>query len=412
MRILFVVILLDLMGVGIFNPVFPYFSKSLGAPDSVVTIIAALYALGSFIMAPVWGRLSDKWGRRPILIISQIGAVITWVVIAFTTDLAWLAVVRFVGGLFAGNLGAAFAYITDITTPQNRTKGMGMVGAALSLGFIIGPLVGGFLAGTDKTNANFEFIALFCAGMNFLALMATVFFLPESLTAEAREKIKNRPSKSRWEQFGSVRARRGLLLLFVAAMVFTTGGVVFESTFALWTMHTLDFGPRQVGTMLAFAAVIMVLMQMFVVGRLAKRFGELKLTIAGCALYALGLALVITSIYTPSITIPGLITAPIGLFIAQIFLPMGLATFNPSVSSLVSKEAADTERGMVMGLYQSVGSLGRAIGPLFSGFLITFLLPGPFLYGIGAMVVAAMLVLVVRAKAAVPATAVPASAPQ
>ena len=91
MRILFVVILLDLMGVGIFNPVFPYFSKSLGAPDSVVTIIAALYALGSFIMAPVWGRLSDKWGRRPILIISQVGAVITWVVIAFTTDLAWLA---------------------------------------------------------------------------------------------------------------------------------------------------------------------------------------------------------------------------------------------------------------------------------------------------------------------------------
>jgi MFS family permease len=189
MRILFVIILLDLMGVGIFNPVFPYFSKSLGASDSIVTIIAALYALGSFITAPIWGRLSDRWGRRPILIISQAGAVTAWIAIAFTEDLWLLAVIRFIVGLFAGNLGAAFAYITDVTTPQNRTKGMGMVGAALSLGFIIGPLVGGFLAGSDKNAANFELIALFCAGMNFLALLGTLFFLPESLTAEAREKI-------------------------------------------------------------------------------------------------------------------------------------------------------------------------------------------------------------------------------
>jgi MFS family permease len=400
MRILFVVILLDLMGVGIFNPVFPYFSKSLGAPDALVTVIAALYAVGSFITAPLWGRLSDSWGRRPILIVSQVGAVSAWIAIAFTHELALLAVVRFVGGLFAGNLGAAFAYITDITTPQNRTKGMGMVGAALSLGFIIGPLVGGWLAGADKAHANFELIALFCAAMNFLALMGTVFFLPESLTAEAREKIKTRPRSSRWQQFGKVRARRGLVLLFLAALVFTTGGTVFESTFALWGMRSLDFGPRQVGTLLGFAAVIMVIMQMAVVGRMAKRFGELKTTIFGCAVYALGLALVIVSTSTPMVTIPGVITAPVGLFLAQVFLPMGLATFNPSVSSLVSKEAADTERGMVMGLYQSVGSLGRAIGPLFSGVLITVLLPGPFLYGIGAMTVTALLVLVVRGRAA------------
>jgi MFS family permease len=241
--------------------------------------------------------------------------------------------------------------------------------------------------------------------MNFLALMGTIFFLPESLTAEARDKIKNRPRTSRWQQFGTVRARRGLLLLFFATMVFTTGGTVFESTFALWTMRTMDFGPRQVGTMLGFAAIIMVIMQMFVVGRVAKRFGELATTIFGCVAYAIGLGLVLTSTSTPMITIPGIITAPIGLFIAQIFLPMGLATFNPSVSSLVSKEAADTERGIVMGLYQSVGSLGRAIGPLFSGALITVLLPGPFLYGIGAMTLTALLVLVVRAKTAAPKVA-------
>jgi DHA1 family tetracycline resistance protein-like MFS transporter len=402
MKLLFFIILLDLMGIGIFSPVFPYLGKALGAPDAMVTFIYALFPIGTFIAAPFWGRMSDKLGRRPVLIFSQIGAVAAWIMVGLADNLWVLAFARLAGGLMAGNLGAAFAYITDITTPQNRTKGMGMVGAALSLGFIIGPAVGGWLAGDEKSAANFALIAFFCAGMNSLALLGTVFFLPESLSAEARAKIANRPRKSRWEQFGTVRARRGLLLLFLASLIFTTGGSVFETTFALWGMNTLDFGPRQVGILLGFAGVIMVLMQTFVVGRLAKRFGELKLTIFGCVVYAIGLGFVMTSPGTPLVTVPGVITAPIGLFLAQVFLPMGLATFNPSVSSLVSKEAADTERGVVMGLYQSVGSLGRATGPTFSGALFGVGALLPFMYGVMAMAVTVLLVLIVRAKAPAP----------
>jgi DHA1 family tetracycline resistance protein-like MFS transporter len=398
MKILFLIILLDLMGIGVMNPIFPFIATRLGLEPSAVTLILAIYPIASFLAAPVWGRLSDQHGRRPILMISQVGAVAGFVLLAFADNVWMLMASRFIGGICAGNIGAAYAYITDVTTNENRAKGMAMIGGALSLGFIIGPMVGGLLAGGDKETANFTLVALFCAGMNFLALLGTVFLLPESLKPEVREKLKNRPHVSRWEQFGKIRARTGLFLLFMAALAFGTGGSVFETTFPLWAAAALDFGPRDVGWALSYAAVVLVFTQLVVIQSkigtaIAKKFGELPVVTAACVVYAAGLLTVAYSEGWPQ------------LLVAQTLLPLGLAFFNPNISSLVSKQAADTERGMVMGFYASWGSLARGAGPLFSGALLQVNLHYPFYYGVLAMAATIALIFVVRGQEP-PATAV------
>jgi DHA1 family tetracycline resistance protein-like MFS transporter len=391
MKILFFVILLDLMGIGVMNPIFPFIATRLGLEPSMVTLILAVYPISSFIAAPVWGRLSDQLGRRPILMVSQVGAVAGFLLLA-VADNVWLLILsRFVGGICAGNIGAAYAYITDITTNENRAKGMAMVGGALSLGFIIGPMVGGLLAGGDKETANFTLVALFCAAMNFCALMGTVFFLPESLSPELREKLKLRPKVSRWQQFNKIRTRSGLFLLFMAALAFGTGGSVFETTFPLWAARAMDFGPQDVGLALSFAAVVLVFTQLVVMqskfgAGLSKKYGELPIITFACVVYGAGLLTVAYSNSWPQ------------LLVAQALLPIGLAFFNPNLTSLVSKQAADTERGMVMGFYASWGSLARGAGPLFSGTLLQANLHFPYFYGVIAMVVTIALIYVVRGK--------------
>lgn len=396
--LLFCIILLDLMGIGVMNPIFPFLATDIGLDASTVTMVIAIYPIASFIASPFWGRMSDRRGRRPILMVSQAGAVAAYILLA-NADSIWLLMLsRFVGGICAGNIGAAFAYITDVTTNENRAKGMALVGGALSLGFIIGPMIGGLLAGNSET-PNFELVAYFCAGMNFLALLGTIFFLPESLRPEMMEKLKNKPHASRWQSFEKIRARGPLFLMFLAALAFGLGGSVLESTFPLWAKEAMDFKPRDVGLALSYAAVVMLVMQLGVqqskIGvALNKRFTEAQIATAACVIYAIGLFLIATcSTWTQ-------------LLIAQTLTPIGLSLFNPNISSLVSKQAEPTERGMVMGFYASWGSLARGGGPLFSGALLQTNLQYPYFFGIVTMIAAIAIILLVKKPAppAAPAT--------
>lgn len=389
MRIIFLIILLDLMGIGLILPLFPFIAMDIGLTPETITMVLALYPIAQFFAGPVWGRLSDKYGRRPILMISMVGAVASYSVLGFADSLWMLMISRVIGGISAGNLAAAFAYITDITTPENRAKGMGLIGGALSLGFILGPAVGGLLAGGDPENANLSLVAFVAGGTSFLALLGTIFFLPESLSDELREKIAQRPKMSRAAQFKVVSARGALLMLFFAALVFALAESMFTTTFALFADAKLGLGPREVGLVLSFAGVIMVFMQTKAIGPLSKRFGELNLITTGCFVYAIGLGLVATANGIPQ------------LLFAQIFLPIGISIVNPSMASLISKESADTERGIVMGLYQSVGSAGRGIGPLYSGSLFGQIsIYAPYIYSIASMVPVLGLIYVVRMRSA------------
>ncbi len=387
MRIIFFIILLDLMGIGLILPLFPFIAMDIGLTPESITIVLAIYPLAQFVAGPFWGGLSDRYGRRPILMISMVGAVASYGLLGIA-DTVWLLILsRIVGGISAGNLAAAFAYITDITTPENRAKGMGLIGGALSLGFILGPAVGGLLAGGDPENANLSLVAFVAGGTSFLALLGTIFFLPESLSDELREKIKQRPKTSRTQQFKVISARGVLLTLFGAALIFAAAESVFTTTFALFANAKLGMGPRDVGLVLSFAGVIMVVMQLKGIGPLSKRFGELNLITAGCFVYAAGLALVATANGLPQ------------LLLAQVFLPVGLSIVNPSIASLISQECQDTERGMVMGLYQSVGSLGRGLGPMYSGTLFGQIsIFAPYVYSIASMVPVLGLIYVVRMR--------------
>ncbi len=387
MRLIFLIILLDLMGVGLILPLFPFIAMDIGLTAESITLVLAIYPIAQFFAGPVWGRLSDKYGRRPILMISMVGAVASYTLLGFADTVFMLMASRLVGGISAGNLAAAFAYITDITTPENRAKGMGLIGGALSLGFILGPAVGGLLAGSDPENANLSLVAFVAGGTSFLALIGTIFFLPESLSDELRAKIAARPKMNRLQQFKVVSARGALLTLFAAALIFSAAESVFTTTFPLFADAKLGLGPREVGLILSFAGVVMVIMQLKAIGPLSKKFGELNLITAGCFMYAIGLALVATSNSIPQ------------MLVAQIFLPIGLSIVNPSLSSLISKECADTERGIVMGLYQSVGSLGRGMGPIYSGTLFGQIsIYAPYVYSIASMVPVLGLIYVVRMR--------------
>jgi DHA1 family tetracycline resistance protein-like MFS transporter len=387
MRLIFFIILLDLMGIGLILPLFPFIALDIGLTPESITLVLAIYPIAQFFAGPIWGRLSDKYGRRPILMISMVGAVASYTLLGFA-DTVWLLMAsRLIGGISAGNLAAAFAYITDITTPENRAKGMGLIGGALSLGFILGPAVGGLLAGGDPENANLSLVAFFAGGTSFLALLGTIFILPESLSDEIRAKIAERPKMNRLQQFKVVRTRGALLTLFGAALMFAAAESVFTTTFPLFANAKLGLGPREVGLILSFAGVVMVIMQLKAIGPLSKKFGELNLITTGCFVYAAGLALVATANGLPQ------------LLLAQFFLPIGLSIVNPSLSSLISKECADTERGVVMGLYQSVGSLGRGMGPIYSGTLFGQIsIYAPYVYSIASMVPVLGLIYVVRMR--------------
>lgn len=397
MRLIFIIILLDLMGIGLILPLFPFIALDIGLTPESITLVLAIYPIAQFFAGPVWGRLSDKHGRRPILMISMVGAVASYTLLGFA-DTVWLLMAsRLIGGISAGNLAAAFAYITDITTPENRAKGMGLIGGALSLGFILGPAVGGLLAGGDPENANLALVAFFAGGTSFLALLGTIFFLPESLSDDVRAKIAERPKMNRIQQFKVVRTRGPVLTLFGAALIFAAAESVFTTTFPLFANAKLGLGPRDVGLILSFAGVVMVVMQLKAIGPLSRKFGELNLITTGCFVYAVGLAIVATANGLPQ------------LLLAQIFLPIGLSIVNPSLSSLISKECADTERGVVMGLYQSVGSLGRGMGPIYSGTLFGQIsIYAPYVYSIASMVPVLGLIYVVRMRGKAAASDAPA----
>ena len=186
MRSLFIVCVIDILGFGILIPLVPYMADRFGASPSVITPILGAYSLCQLIAAPFWGRLSDRFGRRPILMTSLSVACVSYVILGFADNLWWLLVSRMLAGFMAGNLSAAFAYASDISTPENRAKALGTVGAAIGVGFMFGPAIGGLLAGNNEHTANFALPALVSSSLSLFAIALVFFMLPESHTAEHR----------------------------------------------------------------------------------------------------------------------------------------------------------------------------------------------------------------------------------
>lgn len=376
---IFFIVVVDLLGFGIIIPLFPYMAVRLGATPEQITPILAVYSLCQFIAAPLWGRLSDRFGRRPILMSSMAGAALSYVMLAFGDSIGWLVASRVLGGLMAGNIAAAMAYAADVTSDENRTRGMGVVGAAIGTGFMLGPALGGVLAGADLESANFQRPALVAMTLSITAFIAVWLWLPESLTVKqrARNALRRMP-RTAWRE---VLHRPALAMLIGAVLLVTIAHSMLESIVAIWAMDRFAFGPRQVGWYLLLLGALMVGMQGGAAGVLTGRFGEKRVALAGISAYLCGL-LVLAFADNLLLLVGG--GALCGL---------GAGAYLPSLSSLASKQAELHERGVIMGTYQSATSLARIIGPMVSGAIYSGIaFNAPFLFGVAVALPALWLV--------------------
>lgn len=385
------IVFVNLLGFGIIIPILPLFALRLGSGPEMASVIIGLYSLMQLLMSPILGRMSDKYGRRPILMWSLAISIVSYLLMAMADSMWLLVVSRIMGGAVAGNLATAFAYVTDVTTPENRAKGMGMLGASFSMGFVFGPALGGLLAGGDIATANFVLPSLAAAGLTAVALAGVVFALPESLSPELRRAAAARPRTTFVAQLRIAAARRVLLALCAIGFFAMVIWSLMEGVFSMWALDVLGMGPRDIGLLFFYVGLLNAAVQGGLIGPLTKRFGERAMVAFTAAAYGVGfLWLSAVDAFWPMIG-------------AMTVLALGNGCFNPSMSSLVSKEAADHERGAILGIYQAAGSLGRVTGPAMAGFIYAGLGPGaPFALSAVLAVPVAVLLVLSRHKPAAP----------
>ena len=326
----------------------------------VATIIIGTYSMGQFIGTPIWGRISDRIGRKPVLLISIFGQGICFVLLALSTNLWMLALARFFGGIVSANISTAMAYVTDSTEESVRAKHIGFIGASVSIGFMVGPALGGLLGGQDASTASLYLPAMVAGSISFTTGLCALFFLKESLKKENRSDNTNE-SNSLIKNWGLVLKRPilPLIILLGLGMMYVTG--TFETIFPLWTNARFSWSPMDVGFCLTYIGLVVTLMQATVIGRIVPILGEARVIRISFFGYALGL-LIMSQAPNWEIMIAGLsVSAASG------------AAFSTSASSLVSKVAGEKEKGFVLGVYQSGCWLGRILGPLTAGALFSLI---------------------------------------
>lgn len=385
---LFLIVFVDLLGFGIIIPLFPFVAERMGADPWLITFGGAgIYSLAQVLAAPLWGRASDAFGRRPVLFVSMIGSVAGYVWMGLAGSLSMLIASRALSGLMAGNISAAFAYVADVTTPENRAKGLGMIGAAFGLGFMLGPVIGGLLGGTDPQTMNFTLPALVAAGLSALAALGTWLFLPESLKPEERKPwsavVAPRPAGDPGGRAGGPLGLLGSLLLSpfaavahhpvlraVVTAVFLIGvcGTILQSIVPVWGAAILGLTPRDVGFVFFAMGLVGVAVQGGLVGPLVRRLGEKKVLYGSALAHAIGFV---------TLALAGDWTT---LLLGALTFSAGHATFNTTASSLVSLEAEPRAKGAALGAMQSASAAGRIVGPASSGAIFSGLgPPAPFL---------------------------------
>lgn len=374
---LFAFCVIDTLGFGIVVPLVPYMAHGFGIAPQLITPVLGSYSLCQLLAAPLWGRLSDRYGRRPILMSSLAGGCVSYVLLGLASNIWWLLASRMLAGLMAGSISAAFAYGADISGPQQRTATLGLIGAAIGIGFTFGQPVGGLLAGQDPAHANFVAPAVLSVLLSLLAILLVRFVLPESHTP-ASGRAAPAPRPGTWRL---LRERPALARLASATLVVTYSRAIMESIFALWALGRFGAGPRTVGLLLFAAALPALLMQGGAVRVLAPRLGEARLATWGVLTFVAGLLLV-SAAGSLGMTLGGLLLCG-----------TRLGAYTPAALALASQQSRGDDRGAVVGAYVASGSLARLLGPFTSGALYASLgSAAPFLVGACVTLPAAWLV--------------------
>ncbi len=367
----YVTVFLDLLGFGIVLPLLPFYAEHYGATGLWVGAILTAYSAAQFVGAPILGRVSDRVGRRPVLLISLAGSAVSLFVTGLATSLPILLLGRAVAGLCGGSIATAQAVIADVTTPRERARYMGFLGASIGLGFVFGPALGAGLSRFGFGTA--AFLASGLAAANFLLSFA---LLPETRPLAAAERVR-----LTWDQFKDALGHPSIGRMLVAMFLSVLSFVSMETTFALLGERRFGLGPERLGLVFTYIGVIIVIVQGGLVGRLSERFGERTLAVAGCLTMAVSLA---GLPYLPSLL--AALVAIGGLAVGQ-----GLAT--PSQTSLLSRETDADEQGGVLGVGQALGAAARGIGPILAGWLFDRSLSLPYLLASVLMAIAAWLLL-------------------
>lgn len=371
----FLTVLLDLIGFGMILPLLPFYAQELNATPVRIGILFSSYSLAQLLFAPLLGRLSDRIGRRPVLLATIAGSAAAHLLFALAGSFPLLLLARTLSGVAAANYGIAQAYLADITPPEGRSRAMGVVGAAFGLGFVIGPAVGGLLSHFFGHQA----VPLSAAVLSLVNFALAALWLPESLTADLRGRARG----GNWLGFDALRhlgknapLLRLMLLFFLVMFCFS----IMEATLALYCQARFGFDAARTSWLFAFVGILLVVVQGGLLGRLIRRFGERRLILAGIALMAAGLALL------PSSPTPAWLLVSLGL------LAVGSGMHNPSTLGLLSQLTDASSQGETIGLSRSFGALARTLGPAAGTWIFGhFGPPFPFWAAGGLMLVALIL---------------------
>lgn len=350
----FVIIFIDLLGFGLILPLLPYYAKQFNASSFEIGLLVAVYALAQFLAAPILGRLSDRFGRRLVLMISLAGNIFSFVLLGLAANLWMLFAARILAGIIGSNISVAQAYITDVTDESNRARGLGLIGAAFGLGFILGPAIGGLLS-----RFGFGVPSFAAAGLSALNLLMVLLWLPESLTAERRAALAQgkRPPLTLNAMLVALRKPVVGPLLhtrFFFAIAFST----FQTIFALWGLQRLNLTAQTTGYLLTYVGFLSAFVQGFLIGRLTRRFSEPFLIFAATILMTVGLVG-----WALTTSLPGLL-------VDLIPIAFGGGVLNTVINSAISKSVAPIEVGGTLGLAASLESLTRVFSPTLGGLLL------------------------------------------
>jgi DHA1 family tetracycline resistance protein-like MFS transporter len=388
--IIFLIVFTDLLGFGIIIPLLPLFAVEYKASALDIGLLFSVFSACQFVASPILGAVSDRFGRRPVLVFSQLGSSLGYLLLGLVMSLHWyrtgfalllIYLSRFIDGISGGNISTAQAYISDVTTPQNRARGMGVLGAAFGVGFAFGPALGALLS------VHPYLPGYFAALLSLAAAIQTYFRLPES-------RAHKHSAASDWlhpSRFAPILRRGRLVQLILIAFVSMITFVMLESMVALFlaSPRTFNFRYWQVGLYYAFIGTTIAVVQGGLIGRLTQRFGEWTLAIAGPLLVAVGMGLIGWAGFEPMMGI---------LILGGGINALGRSLQTPTLYALISHSSDPREQGIVFGLNQGVGGIARIIGPLLAAAAFRVHVSGPFFLGSAIILFAAAWTIGLRSK--------------
>lgn len=377
LAVLFAIVFINLVGFGLVVPLLPFFGDSLNAEAWQVALMFSAYSVGQFFAEPFWGRLSDRIGRKPVLLITVAANAVGYLMLAFAPNI-WVAIgIRLFTGLGAGNVSTVQGYVADVTPPEKRAGRMGLIGAAFGAGFIAGPGLSGILVREDLGRLGYQLPIFAACGLAILAALGVLFLLKESLVR------RDGPSPARTPFLGGVRdaaANPVVSRVILVTLIYMAGFSGMESTFGLFTGARFGWGAREVAFSFMAVGIVSVICQSAVTGRLSQRFGESRMLAVGCLLFGCGLL--------------GQMLAPVGwaVPVAMSVGAFGMAMTMPNISAMISRATPPDRQGAMLGLNMAASSSGRIFGPVVAGAMFSGLgHDWPLAVGAALMIPAALM---------------------